>query len=262
MRMKKFRIVLKILGCVLCGAGCIWFLLPIAHGGFRLGAAFGLCVCGLGLALLLCYRRFVGAGGRRKVCTRVLAVVYALGICWSVALTVLMFSAQYRTPPAGTNLIVLGAQIYSAERMGVSLTNRVDKAAAYLLENPEAQCIVTGGQGGDEPCPESLTQKNGLMRRGIEAGRIYMEDKSRNTRENMVYAMEVAKEEGLGTEVAVVTQSFHMFRALQLAESSGFTAYSLVADTDPLLFPEYYGRELLSLTKWIVQHLFLDMDIF
>ena len=74
----------------------------------------------------------------------------------------------------------------------------------------------------------------------------------------MGFAMEIAREEGLGTEFAIVTQSFHMFRALQLAENAGFTAYSLVAETDPLLFPEYYGRELLSLTKWVAQHLVLD----
>lgn len=262
MCMKKARFILKLLGCVLCGAGCIWFLLPAFRGGFRLGAVFGLCVCLLGLTLLLCYRSLVEAGHWRRICARILAAAYVVGLCWAAALTGLMFSVQMRTPPAGANVIVLGAQIYSAERMGVSLTNRVDTAAAYLLEYPEARCIVTGGQGGDEPCPESLTQKNGLVRRGIEAGRIYMEDKSHNTRENMVYAMEIAEEEGLGTEVAVVTQSFHMFRALQLAESAGFTAYSLVADTDPLLFPEYYGRELLSLTKWIVQYVFLDLGIF
>lgn len=256
--MKKFKFILKIVGCVLCAAGCIWFLLPVLHGGFRLGAVFGLCVCLLGLALLLFYRRLVELGGWKKICTRLVACFYMVGLCWAAALTVLMFSVQFRTPPADADVIVLGAQIYSAERMGVSLRNRVDRAAAYLTENPEVRCIVTGGQGGKEPCPEALTQKNALVQRGIDPERIFMEDKSHNTRENMVYAMEIAEKQGMNTEVAIVTQSFHMFRALQLADSAGFTAYSLVADTDPILFPEYYGRELLSLTKWMVQHLFLD----
>ena len=69
--------------------------------------------------------------------------------------------------------------------------------------------------------------------------------------------MDIAQEEGLGTEFVVVTQEFHMFRALQLAETAGFTAYSLTAQSDPLLLPEYYGRELLSLTKWMVERQFL-----
>ncbi len=257
--MKKIKWVLKIAGCALCGAGAVWFVLPVLRGGFELGAPFGLVVCLTGAGLLVFYPRLARAGGWQRVLARVLSVLYILGLCWSAALTGLMFSVQARTPPPGTNVLVLGARIYSAERMGVSLTGRVDRAAAYLLENPEAQCIVTGGRGGDEPCPEALTEKNALLRRGIAGGRIYMEDKSHNTRENMAFSMEIAQREGLGTQVAVVTQSFHMFRALQLAESTGFTAYSLVAETDPLLFPEYYGRELLSLTKWAVQHLFLDV---
>lgn len=253
--MKK---VLRVIGCAACGAGAVWFLLPLLHGGFRLGAGFGVCVCGLGIALLTGYGKFVRGGGWKKTCARVLAVAYVLGLGWAGGLTGLMFSVQYRTPPEGVNVLVLGAQTYSAERMGVSLRARVDKAAEYLLDNPQSQCIATGGQGGNEPCPEALTEKNGLVRRGVEAQRIYMEDKSHNTRENMAFAKKIAEREGLGTEFAVVTQSFHMFRALQLAESTGFTAYSLVADTDPLLFPEYYGRELLSLTKWVVQHAILD----
>lgn len=257
--MKKSRKVLKIAGCAVCGAGAIWFLLPVLHGGFQLGAAFGLGVCLFGGCLLVFYNKLAGAGGWKKVLARCVTAAYIVGLCWSAVLTGLMFSVQARTPPPGTNVLVLGSRIYSAERMGVSLTNRVDKATSYLLEYPEAQCIVTGGRGGDEPCPEALTEKNALMRRGIEEKRIFMEDKSHNTRENMEFAMEVVEREGLGTEVAVVTQSFHMFRALQLAESSGFTAYSLVAETDPVLFPEYYGRELLSLTKWMAQHLFLDV---
>ena len=69
--------------------------------------------------------------------------------------------------------------------------------------------------------------------------------------------MELAKREGLDTQVVVVTQNFHLFRAVQLAKAAGFTAYGLPASTDPLLFPQYYGRELASLTKWWVERLFL-----
>lgn len=93
---------------------------------------------------------------------------------------------------------------------------------------------------------------------GIQEERIFVEDQSHNTRENLQFAQEIAQEQGMGEEIAVVTQGFHMYRATQLAKAAGFTPYSLVAETDPLLFPEYYGRELLSLTKWQVEHLLLD----
>lgn len=121
------------------------------------------------------------------------------------------------------------------------------------MKYPETLCIATGGQGGDEPTTEALAEKNSLIDMGIEADRVYLENSSHNTRENFENAMEIAKDEKLGTEFLVVTQEFHMFRALKLAEEAGFEAHSLAVRSDPLLYPGYYGRELLSLTKWHLQ---------
>lgn len=244
--------------CLLCLTGILWFCLPLLRGGFASGSVFGIFICLYGLALALFYGRLAARGRWQKRLARTAAVLYCVGLAWAAFLTGLMFSYQAATPPQGLNVVVLGAQVYSEERMGSSLSNRVDKAYEYLRENPEVKCIATGGQGSNEPCPESLTEKNALTRMGIDPARIYMEDKSRNTRQNFQYAMEVAKREGLSTEVVVVTQDFHLFRSVQLAKAAGFTAYGLSAPTDPLLFPQYYGRELLSLTKWWAEKIFLQ----
>lgn len=254
----NFKKVLRIAVQILLLAGCSWFLLPFLHGGFDLGAAFGLCVCVFGFLLVRFYPSLAVCSGCKKILLRATAVLYAVGVVWAAYLTVLIFSAQFSAPPAGANVIVLGSQVYSAERMGKALTNRINAAYEYLSENPDAKVIVTGGQGGDEPCPEALAEKNALVRMGIAEERIYMEDKSRNTRQNMQFAKEIAEENALGSKFVITTQSFHMYRALQLARASGITPYSLVAETDPILFPEYFGRELLSLTKWHVQHIILD----
>lgn len=249
---------LRIIGRVIFLIGCVWFLLPILHGGFDLGAAFGFCVCFFGFALIHFYRKIAECGGRKKILLRIVSGSFVVGMVWAVYLSVLMLSAQFNAPPRDTNIIVLGSQVYSAERMGKALTYRVNAAYEYLAENPNSNAIVTGGQGGDEPCPEALAEKNALMSMGIDENRIFVEDKSRNTRQNMQFAKRIADESGLGTEFVITTQGFHMYRAMQLAKSSGLTPYSLVADTDPILFPEYFGRELLSLTKWHIQHIILD----
>lgn len=241
----------------ICVLGILWFCMPVLHGGFAVGSVFGAAVCALGMAITLQYKKMVTKGGWRKVLARLAVALYLLGIGWTGYLTVLIVSYQAAPPPAGRNVIVLGAQVYSAERMGVSLKNRVDRAAGYLRENPESKCIVTGGQGDNEPCAESLTARNALLRMGIEPERIFSEDKSRNTRENLEYAMETVQANGLSTEVVVVSQSFHLYRAVRLAESAGFTASGLAAETDLIIYPSYYGRELLSLTKWYIEELFL-----
>lgn len=256
--MKRVLFVLRMAGCVLCGAGCVFFLLPVFRGGFNLGAGFGMFVCLLGLALLLFFGKISRKGGWKQAVVRLVTAFYCLGLVWAAYLSGLMLSVQANTPPENVPVIVLGAQVYSEEKMGVSLTGRINAAYDYLLDNPQSSCIVTGGQGGDEPCPEALTEKNVLVKMGIDEDRIFLEDRSHNTRENLVFAKEIAEEQGLGEEVAIVTQGFHMYRATQLAKAAGFTPYSLVAETDPLLFPEYYGRELLSLTKWWVERLVIE----
>ncbi len=256
--MKRVLFVLRMAGCVLCGAGCVFFLLPVFRGGFNLGAGFGMFVCLLGLALLLFFGKISRKGGWKQAVVRLVTAFYCLGLVWAAYLSGLMLSVQANTPPENVPVIVLGAQVYSEEKMGVSLTGRINAAYDYLLDNPQSSCIVTGGQGGDEPCPEALTEKNVLVKMGIDEERIFLEDRSHNTRENLVFAKEIAEEQGLGEEVAIVTQGFHMYRATQLAKAAGFTPYSLVAETDPLLFPEYYGRELLSLTKWWVERLVIE----
>ena len=256
--MKRVLFVLRMAGCVLCGAGCVFFLLPVFRGGFNLGAGFGMFVCLLGLALLLFFGKISRKGGWKQAVVRLVTAFYCLGLVWAAYLSGLMLSVQANTPPENVPVIVLGAQVYSEEKMGVSWTGRINAAYDYLLDNPQSSCIVTGGQGGDEPCPGALTEKNVLVKMGIDEERIFLEDRSHNTRENLVFAKEIAEKQGLGGEVAIVTQGFHMYRATQLAKAAGFTPYSLVAETDPLLFPEYYGRELLSLTKWWVERLVIE----
>lgn len=256
--MKRVLFVLRMAGCVLCGVGCVFFLLPVFRGGFNLGAGFGMFVCLLGLALLLFFGKISRKGGWKQAVVRLVTAFYCLGLVWAAYLSGLMLSVQANIPPENVPVIVLGAQVYSEEKMGVSLTGRINAAYDYLLDNPQSSCIVTGGQGGDEPCPEALTEKNVLVKMGIDEERIFLEDRSHNTRENLVFAKEIAEKQGLGEEVAIVTQGFHMYRATQLAKAAGFTPYSLVAETDPLLFPEYYGRELLSLTKWWVERLVIE----
>lgn len=249
--------VSKIGFLALCGLGILWFCLPVLHGGFGVGSVFGIGVCAAGIALALLYPKAAARGGIQRGLARTAVGLYVLGLGWAGYLTVLIISYQAAAVPQGLNVVVLGAQVYSAERMGVSLSNRVDRAYEYLKENPESKCIVTGGQGSNEPCPESLTSRNALIRRGLEPERVFAEDKSRNTRENLEYAMETARENGLDTNVVVVSQSFHLYRAVRLAESAGFTASGLAAETDPIIYPSYYGRELLSLTKWYIEELIL-----
>lgn len=254
--MDKLKKALKVIGILLAVVGVIWFCLPIKRHGFGLGSVFGICICLMLIFLILFYKKIADKGKKRKIFMRVITVLYVLGIAWCTYLTVQMNSVQSKTPPENTNIILLGAQVYTEDRISLSLRGRVDKAAKYLEENPEAICIATGGQGGDEPVTEAYAEKKALLKLGIAEDRIYLEDESHNTRENMENSLEIAQRENLGNEFGIVTQGFHMFRAMKLAESVGITPYAVTSNTDFYMFPSYYGRELLSLTKWHIEQIF------
>lgn len=249
--------ILKVLGILVLSIGIVWFLQPVFKYGLNLGNYFGVFVCLLGIGIIVFYKRIADKGKMKKVIIRFITSFYIIGIVWCGILSGLMLSVQYASPPESANVIVLGAQVYSENSVSLTVAQRVKKAETYLKNNKENICIVTGGQGPNEPCTEALAQKNYMMQLGIEENRIIMEDESTNTRQNLENSLIIAKEMNLDNEFLIATQDFHMYRALQIANQVGVKAYPLIAETEPLLFSGYYGRELLSLTKWFAETLFL-----
>ena len=78
-------------------------------------------------------------------------------------------------PPAGADYcIVLGAQLKDHGPSDV-LRRRLDAAAEYLRQNPDTKCIVSGGQGGNEPMSEAEGMRHYLVAAGIEEERIIQE---------------------------------------------------------------------------------------
>lgn len=252
----KSRLVmgLRILLVLTAAAGFVWFLLPLFAGGYNQGSVLGQL-----LSAALAFFTLTTGKWKKKGLKRTMYVLLGLfiaGLCWVGFLTLQINSAQRaKEIPAGTTVAVLGAKVNS-NGPSLSLKTRLDVALAQLQKDPTAKCIVTGGQGPDEPKTEAEAGMEYLVNAGIAPERIYLEDQSTNTEENMGNAKKIAEEHGLGDGLAIATQGFHQFRSSKLAQDAGFVPYSIVAYTNPLLYPGYYGRELLSLTKYYLTQLF------
>ena len=61
------------------------------------------------------------------------------------------------------------------------------------------------------------------MREGVPASAIHPERKSRNTWENIRFAIPILEEESV-TEISIVTDAYHMPRALMVARRCGLSA--------------------------------------
>ncbi len=144
-------------------------------------------------------------------------------------------------------LIVLGAQVYETGP-SVVLRYRLDAAADYLKDNRDTLCIVTGGQGYNEPFTEAEGMRDYIVAEGIAEERILVEAKAKNTKENMVYSMELFDPEK--DTVGIVTNNFHVYRSLRLAKKSGIVnAYPVSADSTALYLPNNLLREFLGVIK-------------
>ena len=255
--MKKLilRSVLILIGIL----GLIWFLTPFAVGRImNLGNGTGAVL----MALMIGYGIFMPAIHKivKKVyATKVGKVVSVLIITLVVAVvslavieTAFMIKAATQKPSEDATVVVLGCRAYGS-RPSIMLTSRLDAAYEYLTEYPDAICIVSGGQGPDESMPEAECMYLYLTDKGIAPERIYQENQSTSTRENLLFSQEIIETVGLNPEIAIVTNEYHEYRAGMVADALEMEHSAIPARTPLWLFPTYYIRELYGiLYEWVL----------
>lgn len=234
-------------------AGSVWFSQTLLLGIVGVGTLLGWMACFSAAALILLVPGMIRKGGRKRVAAWILTGIMVAGLAWCGYLTVLIFSATGNSPPDSATVLVLGCKVDADGEPSLSLRSRIEKAAEYLQEHPDAMCIVSGGKGSNEPVSEASVMARELEALGIEPERILQEDQSTDTQENMEYSAKLITEMGLSREVAVVTDDYHEFRAGELAKNAGLIPYAVPAESVKYLFPANYGRELISMTKFFIE---------
>lgn len=152
-------------------------------------------------------------------------------------------------------VVVLGAGVHGTTP-SLSLRSRIDAAYTYLIGHPDTVAVVSGGQGPGEDISEAQCMFDHLVAKGIDPARIWMEDKSTSTRENLRFSLAVmeAHTGSRPAEILVLSNEFHLLRARLLAEDEGVIAYGVPAKTPyTSLFINYFLREIAALWNyWIL----------
>lgn len=211
--------VIEIL-CILCSLFCFGYCLLIFS--IRTGTRFYL-VWAAGGFFFLALTFFVHNGmwsklpvGLRKIAT----IIFILGMLLFLVVEGCIISSYRAKGEADLDyIIVLGAQMKERGPSAV-LKFRLDKAYDYLTENENTICIVSGGQGANEPCSEAQGMHDYLVEKGIPSERIIMEDKSTDTSENIAFSAAFLDKEK--DSVGIVTNNFHVFRGVHLAKHAGY----------------------------------------
>lgn len=182
----------------------------------------------------------------RKIIWRGIQTLVVLVVLLAAVLTGCMMGAVKDKPVGKETLIVLGCRV-NGEQPSLSLKERLDAAAEYLTAYPDTYCIVSGGKGGNGNITEAECMYRYLTEHGIQADRIFKEEKARTTRENIKYSMEIIREEKLPQEIAIATSEYHQFRAGMIAKKEGVENRAVSAKTTWWLLPTFYVRELYGI---------------
>ena len=155
--------------------------------------------------------------------------------------------------PDNTVFIVYGAGI-NDDRPGAILRKRLNKTVEYMDALPESVCIVTGGQGPDEICPESEVMFNYLAAAGISEDRIIIESKARNTIENIKYSAQILKDKGFENRTVVsISNAFHIPRIKLICSRLGIESkFVLAPDPNPYAMFCTLVREYMSYAKLFI----------
>ncbi|MBQ9078470.1 MAG: YdcF family protein [Ruminococcus sp.] len=236
----------------------IWFAIPFTRGIVNIGNISGVAVSGACLVIFIMFRPFTALVKRmweNPAGKIIVSAVTALSIvCVLAALIISIFMVRTmndRPKNDRTTLVVLGCQVKNGKPSRM-LKSRLDTAYEYLSEHDTVNVVVSGGQGNDELISEAQCMRDYLVEKGISSERIFMEDKSANTEENLRFSLELIEKNGLCSDITIVTDGFHQLRAELIAKKLGAGPNNIPAPTRWYLFPTYWVREWFGNVYFII----------
>jgi uncharacterized SAM-binding protein YcdF (DUF218 family) len=152
-------------------------------------------------------------------------------------------------------IVVLGAAQWNGRPSPV-LQARLDRALALYQQGYAPLLVLTGGSLPGDAYSEASAGRDYALARGVPAEAILLEEKSRTTVENLRGAWELLAPRQ-ARSILLVSDPFHMGRALVIARGVGFTPHpaptrdSLIAQ-QPLEEAGYVVREALALVSYWV----------
>lgn len=248
--MERAKKVFIIIGCIVL----FLFLAPIVGGMLNIGNLFGIAAGGVLLTIGLRFEKVSGLVKRiyqkksGKIFLNTFFTLFAVGVlCFCIALGSVI-RASFTNAEHQKTVIVLGCSVVG-EKPSLMLAARTDAAYAYLQKEPESVAILSGGQGPGEDISEAQCMYNLLTAKGIEKSRLFLEDKSTNTTENIANASKIIELNGLEKEVAVVSSDFHLKRAFMICADYGLKANGVSARSGFFATPTFYVREVFGVVK-------------
>ena len=142
-------------------------------------------------------------------------------------------------------ILVLGAQVYESGQVSPILRDRLSMGL-QLYQLGVAPKLLVSGDHGREDYDEVNAMRRFLEKKGVPARDIFMDHAGFDTYDSMIRARDVFQVK----KVVVVTQYFHLVRALYIARALRLECQGVSSDLSRYSAQTYFqGRELLARIK-------------
>jgi vancomycin permeability regulator SanA len=164
-------------------------------------------------------------------------------------------SALDESQPADV-ILVLGSAVWPNEQPSPSLRARTERAIE-LYQEGYAPCLLLSGGLGRYPPEEAEVMRRLVTAAGVPEEALLLDKEAHSTWESVEKARQIMEQEGWKSLI-VVSDPFHMERALLMASDAGLVAYAVPAlDSPTCTIPArrvfYTSREVLALWWYLVQ---------
>lgn len=144
-------------------------------------------------------------------------------------------------------ILVLGAGIWG-DKPSPMLEDRLLQGIT-LYNNQTSSKIIMNGDHGKEEYDEVNVMKDFAIEKGVKSEDIFMDHAGFSTYDSVYRAKEIFKAQ----KIIIVTQKYHLHRALYVAEKLGIEAYGVASDPR-----EYRGQVVRELREVLAR----DKDFF
>lgn len=150
-------------------------------------------------------------------------------------------------------ILVLGARVWdSGEPSGILEDRLIIGIAAYHAGVSDR--LLMSGDHGTADYDEVNAMKTYALEQGVPSEAVFMDHAGFSTYESLYRARDVFQVRS----VVIVTQRYHLYRALYIAERMGLTAYGIAADIRSYPgMPRFEARELLARLKDFIYTLYM-----
>ena len=178
--------------------------------------------------------------------------VYAMGINYYVKCTVMDRIKDIDEIKDVDTIIVLGAKVHDDGRLSLMLKDRLDKTIE-VYNKLDIKKVIVSGDSEHKDYDETTKMKEYLINNRIPEEDIVVDVYGLSTYDSIYRLKNVYNID----KVVIITQNYHLYRSLYIANSLGIDAYGIPSSGE-----DYFGqttrelREILARNKDFLTSLF------